>query len=472
MEGVTIFKLLNLIIKLNDEERKTMGTHEMFTNVREMIKKDADYIKIEDQKVCKKQLHSLICITADTALDSLQGLDHTNKGVSNYLRNIVETSKVIEPLKASATICALGNADLTYTENEGLDALKGALTKCRDFYCAGVEAGKDYDALNEMADHLVFLQSLSQIICTFMIAKYGSESGIGEHFGCNVQDIPTDLGEATTDHSETFEADTASVDGLEQFTHLNTMLQGLEEFHAAGGYVEMANQTFAQRYVTGVMISRGILPADIGGNEGAMWDKIKSAMLKAFQVVKDGLVAVKENYFDNSLKEMADDIKSSSDANKKALAAVERKDATLTDSAKAGINRLAAATGNDNIKSIVGTLTDVSSAPGVIDKLMAEFTKVYNEASTLEKTFNEVDSDVKALESSVSSDAPADDDKEAISVKKAAITEKSKEARAKFDDLKKQLSVQRKTVGAISKAIKGITPAIFYAEKKEGDSNE
>lgn len=472
MEGVTIFKLLNLIIKLNDEERKTMGTHEMFSNVREMIKKDADYIKIEDQKVCKKQLHSLICITADTALDSLQGLDHTNKGMSNYLKNIVTAGKVVEPLKASATLCALGNADLTYTESEGLTELKRALVELRDVYCAGVEAGKDYDAMNEMSDHLVFLQSLSHIVCTFMIAKYGSESGVGEHFGCNVQDIPTTLSEATTDHSASFEEDSDGVDGLEQFTHLNTMLQGLEEFHAAGGYVEVAKQTFAQRYVTGVMISRGILPTNIEGNEGAMWDKIKAAMLKAFQVVKDGLVAVKENYFDNSLKEMADDIKSASDANKKALAAVERKDATLTDSAKAGINRLSAATGNDNIKSAVASLTDVSSAPGVIDKLMAEFTTVYNGASALEKTFNEVDSDVKALESSVSSDTPGDDDKEAISVKKAAITEKSKEARAKFDDLKKQLATQRKTVGAISKAIKGITPSIFYAEKKEGDSNE
>ena len=195
-------------------------------------------------------------------------------------------------------------------------------------------------------------------------------------------------------------------------------------------------------------------------------------MLKAFQVVKDGLVAIKENYFDKSLQEMADDIKEAADANKKALAAVEQKDAVLTDSAKAGIERLAAATGNDGVKSAVGNLSNVSSAPGVIDKLMSEFTTVFNEGQALEKTFNEVDSDIKALESSISSDTPADGDKEAISVKKAAINEKSKEARAKFDDLKKQLAAQRKTAGAIAKAIKGITPSIFYAEKKEGGNDE
>lgn len=468
MEGVTIFKLLNLVISLNDDERAIIATNDMFNNVREVISKDASFINVEDVKACKQQLTSLILITADNALDYLNGLEHTNKGMSNYLRNIVETRKVIDPLKASATLCALGNADLTYTEREGLDCLKSVLAETKEMYCLFVSEDKDYPSLNEAADRLVFLTVLAQIVCTFMVSKYGSEVGVGEHFGCNVKQVATDLSDKDTDHSESFEEE--AVDGLEQFSHLAVLLQGLEEFHAADGVA--TQQSYAQRYLVGVMISQGHLPADIGGNEGAVWDKVKAAMLKAFQVVKDGLVAIKENYFDKSLQEMADDIKEAADANKKALAAVEQKDAVLTDSAKAGIERLAAATGNDGVKSAVGNLSNVSSAPGVIDKLMSEFTTVFNEGQALEKTFNEVDSDIKALESSISSDTPADGDKEAISVKKAAINEKSKEARAKFDDLKKQLAAQRKTAGAIAKAIKGITPSIFYAEKKEGGNDE
>lgn len=470
MEGVTIFKLLNLVISLSNDERAIIGTHEMFNNVRDIIKKDADYINVEDEKVCKQQLTSLICITADNALDYLTGLQHTNKGISNYLQNIIESNKLIDPIKASATICALGNADLTYTERLGLDVLKSALAELKDMYCLFVNEGKDYNALNEVADRLVFLATLAQIVCTFMISKYGSEVGVGEHFGCNVKEVPTDLSAKDTDHSESFEPD--EVEGTEQFDHFATMLQGLEEFHAAGGYVSTEQQSYAQRYLMGVMMSRGIISDRIDGNEGAVWDKVKAAMLKAFQVVKDGLVAIKENYFDKSLQEMADDIKEASEANKKALAAVEQKDATLTDSAKAGIERLAAATNNDGVKTAVGSLTTVSSAPGVIDKLMTEFTTVFNKGTELEKTFNEVDSDLKALESSVSGDVPADGDKEAISVKKAAITEKSKETREKFDGLKKELADQRKVAGAIVKAIKGITPGIFYAEKKEGASDE
>lgn len=471
MVDISILKLLNLIVRLSDEERSLISTHDMFSNVRALVAKDADYIKVEDEKVCRKQLKSSIQCLAQCALDHLTGITATNKGMSNYISRLLDEHKVTDPIKIASAICALGNADLTYEVEDGVTKLRNHISETAQLYCEGVDGDEDYLWLNKFADNLVLYLSIAQIVCTFMIAKYGSESGVGEHFGQNVADTPTDLGNADDDHSNQFVEELAGTESHALFEHFSLIVEGLETF-AVNGWGDAKEHTYAQRYTVGLLVANDILPTNVEGLEGATWDKIKAGFVKAFKVIRDGLVSMKENYFDKSLEEMADDLKSASDENKKALGAVSQKDAVLTESAKTGIARLAEATGNDEIKTIIGSLTNVASAPGVIDKLMAVFTKVYNESQEIQKQFNEVDSNLKDLESKASSNSPDDDDKEAISVAKQAITEKSKQVRDQFDELKKKLSDQRKQVGAISKAIKGIVPGIFYAEKKEGEKNE
>lgn len=469
MVDISILKLLNLIVNLNEEERNTVSTHEMFGNVRDLIARDADYIKVEDKKICIKQLRSSVQCLAQNALDHLTGITATNKGMSNYISRLLDDHKVNDPIKIASAICALGNADLTYDVTQGIEKLRAHIEDTCRIYCeaAGTEEG-EYQKLNKFADNMVLYLNIAQVVCTFMIAKYGSEVGVGEHFGQNVADTPTDLGKVDDDHSNQFVEELAGTESHALFEHYDLILSGLEAF-AVNGWTDPKEQTYAQRYAVGAMIANDIIPQTVHGLEGATWDKIKAGFVKAFKIVRDGLVTMKENYFDKSLEEMADDLKKSADENKKALAAVTQKDAVLTESAKAGIGRLAEATGNDEIKSIVGSLTNVASAPGVIDKLMTIFTKVYNGSQEIQKQFNDVDKNLKDLESKTNSNSPADDDKEAISVAKQAITEKSKEVREQFDELKKKLAEQRKQVGAISKAIKGIVPGIFYAEKKEGE---
>lgn len=471
MVDISILKLLNLIVRLSDEERGLISTHDMFNNVRALIAKDADYIKVEDEKVCRKQLKSSIQCLAQCALDHLTGITATNKGMSNYISRLLDEHKVTDPIKIASAICALGNADLTYEVEDGVTKLRNHISETAKLYCEGVDGEEDYLWLNKFADNLVLYLSIAQIVCTFMIAKYGSESGVGEHFGQNVADTPTDLGNADDDHSNQFSEELAGTESYSLLEHYSLIIEGLETF-ALQGWGDAKDHTYAQRYAVGMLVANDILPANVEGAEGATWDKIKAGFVKAFKVIRDGLVSMKENYFDKSLEEMADDLKTASDENKKALAAVTQKDAVLTESAKIGIARLAEATGNDEIKTIVSSLTNVASAPNVIDKLMTVFTKVYNESQEIQKQFNEVDSNLKDLESKTNSNSPDDDDKEAISVAKQAITEKSKQVRDQFDELKKKLSDQRKQVGAISKAIKGIVPGIFYAEKKEGEKNE
>lgn len=471
MVDISILKLLNLVVGLDEGERKIIASHDMFSNVRGLIARDADYINVEDEKVCIKQLKSSIMCLTQCTLDHLTGLTATNKGMSNYLSRLLDDHKVTDPIKIASAICALGNADVVYDSVDGLTKLRNHIADTEKVYFEAIDEKEEYSKLNKLADNLSLYLSIAQVVCTFMIAKYGSEMGVGEHFGQNVKDTPTELGKADDDHSDSFVQELSGTESHALFEHYTVIIEGLETF-ALNGWGDPKEHTDAQRYAVGMMISNDILPVNVEGVEGAVWDKIKAGFVKAFKIIRDGMVTMKENYFDKSLEEMADSLKEAADENKKALNAVTQKDAILTESAKAGITRLAEATGNDEIKTIVGGLSNVASAPSIIDKLMSVFAKVYNESQEIQKNFNDVDKNLKELESKASSNSPDDEDKEAISVAKQAITEKSKEVRQQFDDLKKKLAEQRKQVGAISKAIKGIVPGIFYAEKKEGEKNE
>lgn len=470
MEGVNILNLLNLVICLNDDERKTIEENIIFKPIIDKLRNSADYIEIGNEKACGKQLKSVVSHLTQTALDHLSGITATNQGIANYITKLLDEHRVmVDGVKLASIICALGNNDTTYTVTQGIEKLVSWIKGTEQTYHKAIEDKEELEKLNVLADQLVMQVTLSQILCTYMIAKYGSETGIGEHFCQNVKETPTDLGEADTDHSEAFEAEVAGNEIYSLFESYERIIDGLESFIQADGYVPIEQQTFNQRYTLGVLISHGIIMTEHQGMEGAMWDKVKTGLQKAFKIVRDGLTALKENYFDKSLEEISDDLKASADENKKALNAVEKKDAVLTDSAKKGITVLGNKTNNPDIVTAIASLTNVGSAPGVIDKLMAVFSTVYGAASKMQTEFNEVDANLKTLESGVNSGAPDDDDKEAMSVKKAAMSEKSKEVKAQFDELKKKLSDQRAQVSAIAKAIKGIKPGIFYAPK-EGTS--
>jgi len=466
MEGINILNLLNLFISLSEDERTTISDNDLFKPIMDKIRKDADYINVGDKKLCGKQLKSIISGLTQTALDHLTGITATNKGISNYIINLLDKERVEDGVKLASIICALGNANTDYTVTEGIEKLIESTKGLEIAYHKAVDDEEEYDRLNTLANCLVQQVTLTQIICTYMIAKYGSESGISEHFCQHVETTPTDLSTKEEDHSEVFEEEVAGNEHISLLNHYGMLLDGLEEFAKADGYVPINQQSFNQRYTMGVMISHNIIPTYYQGMEGAMWDKVKTAMQKVFKVVRDGLTAMKENYFDKSLEAIADDLKKAADENKKALNAVPQKDAQLTETAKKGITNLAAKTNVPDISSAVSGLSTVATASGVIDKLMIVFNKVYGEASQLQTEFNAVDANLKTLEGGVNSGTPDDDDKEALAVKKEAMNEKTKEVKAQFDELKKKLSDQRAQVSAIAKAIKGIKPGIFYAEKE------
>jgi len=473
MGDISILKLLNIFIRLSKEERETIVESDMFANVRALLDKSAEYINVSDSKACIKQLRGIVSCITQCTLDHLTHITATNKGMSNYILRSLEKQKEVslDPIKFAATLCALGNAGTEYNDTNGINGLIAEIRNNEHCYLKTIEENGDFELLDKYADRLYFHYAIAQAVCTFMVAKYGSVEGVGEHFGQNVKDIPTDLAEtAEGTAKDTFTEDVAGNESIELFDLYGTILTGVEHLitRDPSAYVKATHE---QQYAIGVLMSYNIVTPNVEGLEGATWDKVKAGFVKAFKIVRDGLVTIKENYFDKSLEETADQLKESADENKKALNAISQKDAVLTESAKAGITRLGEATGSDEIKTIIGGLSNVSSAPGVIDKLMGVFTKTYNETQELQKEFNTVDKNLKQLESQVN-DAPGDDDKEAIAVKKQAITEKSKETRDQFDDLKKKLGDQRKHVTAIAKAIRGITPSIFYAPKADDNKDE
>lgn len=466
MIELTMIKLMNLLVTLDQKERETILNHEDFKSIRDCMKKDGDFINLEDEKALRKQLVSIINIASDYWLDHLVNVPYVNKGISNYVVRSLSDVRINDPIRIASAICALGNADTHYDNDKGVICLIEHINNLKCIYTEAVvgEDKETYATLNKFAEGIYHAGILAQAICTFMVAKYGSCKGVGEHFGQNVEEVSTNISDTPESVTDTFTGDItpAPIDGLETYPIL---LEGLEQFINADSYTPTANQTYQQRYVIGVMISQGIMPTMTDGMEGAIWDKVKVGFTKAYQMIKDGLAAIKENFFDKSLEEMQTDTQAVADANKKALQAVTEKDAVMPDNVKTSLNNLADATNNDDIKTAVSGLNDVSAASGVIDKLLTVFTSVYNETATLKKEFDEIDSGIKELESQ-SNNAPDDTDKDALAVKKAAISEKTKEMKDKFTELKSKLAAQRAQLNAITKAIKGITPAIFVKAKE------
>lgn len=469
MNQITLLKLLNVMVSLSDDERETIAENILFDNIRNMIAKDADYIKVGDKKVCVKQLKSTIGSIEQSTLDYLSGITCTNKGMSRFISRVLDKEQQTDPVKIASTLTAIGNNDTVYDCPNGIDKLKAHIKSNTVYYYRSIDDNESYQHLNIFANNLYLYTVLSQILCTFMVAKFGSESGVPEHFGVNVLEIPLDFAKSNEELTDNFDV-VENIEGAEQlalFDHYQTLITGIESFINADKYPTETEQTEAQRYTIGVMLANDLFKAPVEGLEGALWDKAKAGFTKVLKVIRDGLVALKTNYLDKSIDEIADDVKEAADANKKALNAIQEKDAVLTDSAKAGITKLAENTNNEQVKSAISGLSNVGNASSTIDKLLSVFTTVYNETQSLQGDFNKVDANLKALENQTTASGPDDDDKQALSVQKEAISEKSKEVRDQFDELKKKLADQRKAISAIAKAIKGITPSIFYAKKEE-----
>lgn len=466
MIDISLLKLLNTLLVLNKDERETIFTSDEFKDIRESI---TPYVTLSEAKDIKKQINTAVMIACDYWLDYIDCLTHTNQALSNYIDNFLTDNKPYSPMVIASAVCSLGNASTEYDVPAGLAHLKESICKLKTGYMECVDGEThDLDQLNDIVDRLDRIGVLCQALCTFMVAKYGSAKGVGEHFGQNVEERPTDLGEATTIDAEVFAiGEIQGTESFNTFDHYSTMVSGLEQFINAEQYTPYAQQSYDQRYLSGILMCNGLNLDRLAGQEGAVWDKVKTGMQKAYQMIRDGLVAMKENYFDKSLQEIADATKTAADANKKALNAVSEKDAAIPDNVKASVTRLAQDTGNDAAVTAVSGLSTVSDASNVIDKLMIVFTASFNASTELQKEFDQIDSDLKALESSTTSGSPDDEDKDAIQVKKAAISEKSKELKDRFNELKTKLANQRKEINAISKAIKGITPGIFVAPKKE-----
>lgn len=461
MIDINLLKLLNALVVLEESERKVIYTSNDFKDIREQL---SPYVSLKDDKDLIKQIETIILMFKDYYLNHIDCIKHTNLGISNYLSKLSDLrTKTYKPLELTATICSLGNADTNYSVATGISNFKEFIISVSERYLELLDVKiKDLDKLNACVDAMDKIQTLSNAVVTFMIAKYGSANGGSEHFGVNVESISTDLAESNDDVVDSFNVilEDPTTNDLD---HYGTMIEGLEH------YVTNPNKDFsyAQRYLNGVLISHGVRLNNIEGNEGAIWDKVKTGLQKAYVIIRDGLTAMKENYFDKSLQVIADETSDAANANKKALNAVSAKDATLADKVKGSIKRLGDNTKNQDVINALSGLSTVTDAPNVIDKLMIAFTKVINEGTELEKEFNQIDSDLKALESSTTSDTPDDEDKEAIQIKKQAISTKSKELKDSFNELKTKLNLQRTNASAISKAIKGITPSIFVAPNSE-----
>lgn len=458
MVEISEFKLLNMLLTLSAQERAVIAHDETFDNIRSAISRQGSFFDIESEKEIAKQLETSVKVVGDCIMDHLCFVKHTNQAMSNFIKNqISNATPHTNPIKIASVICALGNAEGDVDVSEGLGCLLKRIGELKEDYFHAIENREPLEALNLLADQLVEVFYICQAVTTFTMAKYGAVKGVGEHFGQNVAETPSDTGDAATDHTDTFKEDTDnSVDGME---HLLTLLIGAEHFIQG-----TETPTYEQRYALGVI---GYDLERIDGMEGAMWDKVQAGLKKLFENIKTGLVSIKENYLDKSIEAIADDVRETADVNKKAINASKEKSAVLNETAKAGINNLAAKTGNEEIKTIAATLTTLGTASGVIDKLLVVFNKKYSEAQALQTEFNNVDKMVRDLEKESGGTPPSDEDKEAISVKKAAMTEKSKELNAKFTELKKKFAAHRKEVAAIAKAIKGIVPGIFTIVKEE-----
>lgn len=358
------------------------------------------------------------------------------------------------PHQIAALICAYGNKVAEKESQGGVNLWIEQAQQLIESMREKIDSG-EVGALNYYVRDLTYAEHILQLVDVFVTAHNGMLAGMEEYAPADYNDVyPLYVPDFTTG------VECGGHQGCEcgcQLTHPIQVLEGLEDL------LNGREGTEAARYTAGVFFANDIRLVAYQGNEEGVFDSIKEAGTKAYEWIKEALSSFFELFSSEAAEETSKEAEEVSEANKKAIQAMEKKDVQINDAAKKGITALAASIDSTGaVGRVVAKLTTPASASAVLDGLQAILNKQLGKQSKLGEKLSAAQAALDELKAANSKAATAKgDNKDVAANVKSNVSEKIAKAKEKVAEVRKAAGEQKKFVSGIKKCIKGIGPKIF-----------
>lgn len=390
--------------------------------------------------------------------------------IDDYLKNVyyrMMRGEFETPKTLAMCICGMGNKGGSMDQTHGtelfLDEAAATLGRLVMYY-EGKQALTVED-LQQCIQRLEYTEKVLELTDVFVTSRLGSMLGAPEYSPAQLEDV-----------AEAADPD-FGVDGLEcgsstdclcgcQLEHPLQVIQGMEDF--LNGV-----ESPAREYFIGVAGANNIRLEGYTGNEGPVFDAIKDVGEKAWNALTASLKAIKEMFSSSDSSAKVEAAGEAAENNKKALAAMKDTAAVINDKARDGIQKLADSIDpSGKMKNLVSQLRTPKDAPKVIDALMGLMSKEATNNGAVGKQLDTAATSITELKSATSAANGDESNKDVVAAKKTKVNDKVKASKEAIKDVKFELAAHTKLMQGIQKAIAGISPKIFIADKSKDEGNK